>query len=122
MLRAGGNAVCLNSSDVRRRHLAGEIGILGEIFEVTSAKRRALNVESRAEHDVYVVCRRFFAESASKLLGKLGIPGVCHTCRGREAGCGNRFVQSEMIGRARLLAKTVRAVGEKYLGYIRVLE
>ena len=55
------DAVFLNAGDVVGGHLASEIWVLCEVFEVTSAKRVSLHIESRSEKNADIVCGSFFA-------------------------------------------------------------
>ena len=115
VLRAGGNAVCLNAADIARRHLAGKVRILGEILKVAAAERTAFDIQTRAEQNAHILRSGLCAEMLAELLAKRRIPGVRHRRGGGVAGGGQGAVQTELVARALLLADTVRPVRQGHV-------
>ena len=113
VLGAGGDTARLNPPDIRSRHFAGQIRVLGEILKVPAAQGAALHVQARPQYHVYVVRGSFLAQRASQLLAQFRIPGIGHGGRRGETGRWNGGVQTQMIARARLLSEAVGAIGKK---------
>ena len=122
MLWTSGNALRLNTLDIRRRHFAGKVGILGEIFKVSAAKGASLYVKAGAEKNVNIVCSGFFTKCRAKFLAESQVPCICHGCGCGEAGCRDRCVESKVVCSACLFSKAVGAVGKENLGYICVFD
>ena len=110
VLQARAHIAALHAPDVRRGHLARQIGILGEVLEVPAAQRRALDVRARAEDDGHVLLLTQIAQRLTHLIEQLAVKGAG---RGRRRGKGrgrHRRVQAQMIRARLLLAQAVRAV------------
>ena len=116
MLRACGNAVALDATNQTCRHTAGDNRIFGIIFEVTSAQRIALDVQTGAEQHVHVEVVGFLAERLAHFFRKLRIPGIRHGSRSREAGGRLGRSDTEMIAFTELSAHTVGAVAHHETG------
>ena len=104
----------LYAVDVGSGHLAGKIGILGEILKVTSAERASLDIDRGAQDHGEVLCLALVADGLAHLSDELFVK----TCR-RRAGCGeadrnDAVVDSKMIAAFCLLAQSVRAVGHHH--------
>ena len=115
VLRAGGHAVCLDAADVARGHLAREIGVLGEVFEVAPAEGAALDVEAGAEQHAHVLRGGLLAEHFAELLAERGVPGVGHGRGRRITGRGQGAAQAQLVAGALLLADAVRAVRQGHV-------
>ncbi len=64
MLERGAHAFRLHAPDEVDRQLAGQVGILGEVFEVAPPQRRALHVDARTQHDIHMQGDGFLASAA----------------------------------------------------------
>ena len=117
VLGAGGEALVLDAAHIACGHLSCEIGILGDVLEVASAERVALDAEAGAQDDVVVHGRRLLGERHADLLGELGLPGVGDGHGRGEAGCGKRAADTQMVGTLALDAQAVGAIGEVELGH-----
>ena len=116
MLRACGDAVALDAADQACRHTSGDDRIFGIVFEVTSAQRVALDVQTRAEQHVHVKIVRFVAEGLAHFFGERRIPRIGHGSCGREAGGRLGCADAEMIAFAELAAHAVGAVAHHEAG------
>ena len=112
VLGAGGEAGRLHAAHVGGGHLAGQVGILGEVLEVAAAERAALDAEARAENDAHALDGGLLGHGVADLLAELGIPRVGHRDRGGEAGGRLGPVETEVVSGASLVPETVGAVGE----------
>lgn len=74
MLDACADAVILKAFYQRDCHLAGHHGIFREIFKVSAAERRTLDIDTGAEKNRNLFFKTFFTESLTHFLDKLGIP------------------------------------------------
>ena len=110
VLRAGGNAICLNTPDVGSRHFTGQIGVFGKILEVPPAQRTALHVQAGTKQNIHVIGGCFFAQGSAHFLTQGLIPGVRHGGSGGEAGGRDGGIQPQMVTGTGLLAQTVRAI------------
>ena len=115
VLGAGGNALGLDASHVRRGHLARKVGVLGEVLEVASAERRALHAEARPQKGAHTLGGGLLAKRLADLLAKRLVPGVGHRDRRREAGGRLGARDSQVVCRTKLVAQAVGAVGELHL-------
>ena len=113
VLDGSAHPVGLDASDVGRGHLAGEERILGEILEVTSAQRVAVDVHTRGEEDVHAVFQDFVAHGFRHLLHHFRIPGARKEGSHRETGA---VVGVAVTLTGRLDAQAGRAVGEDGAG------
>ena len=110
VLRAGGNAICLNAPDVGSRHFTGQIGVFGKILEVPPTQRTALHVQAGTKQNIHVIGGCFFAQGSAHFLAQGLIPGVRHGGSGGEAGGRDGGIQPQMVTGTGLLAQTVRAI------------
>ena len=110
MLGAGGNAVFLNAPDVGGCHLAGKVGVLGEILKAASAQGAALHVQARAQQYIHPVRGGLLAQCPAHFFTQRRVPAVGHGGGGGKTGSGHTGVQAQMVGCARLLTQTVGAV------------
>ena len=110
VLGAGVDALALDAPDVARRHLAGEVGVLGKIFKVAAAEGAALDVEAGPQLDVDALGGGFFPQGLAHVLAEIGVPAVCHGGGRGEAGGGQRGVQAQMVPRPGLPPDAVGAV------------
>ena len=74
VLEGGPHALRLHAADERRRELAREQRILGEVFKVSAAQRVALVVCAGAEKDGDVLLDAFLAHCLAHLFGKCRVP------------------------------------------------
>ena len=110
VLGTGCHTVCLNAPDIGGCHFAGEVGVLGEILKAASAQGAALQVQPRTQQDVDPVCGGLLAQCPAYFFAQRRVPAVCHGGGGGKAGGRHGGVQAQMVGCARLLPQTVRAV------------
>ena len=116
VLGAGGEALVLDAAHVAGGHLAGEVGVLGDVLEVAAAERVALDAEAGAEDDVVVHGGGLLREGDADLLAQLGLPGVGDGHGRGEAGGGHGAADAEVVRTLALDAQAVGAVGEVQLG------
>ena len=112
VLGAGPDTVALDAAHKGGSHLAGEVGVLGEVLEVAPAQRVALDAEARGEQRGHLLAHRLLAHGGANALLEPLVPGVGHGDGGGEAGCGLRPVKAEVVGSARLMADSGGPVGE----------
>ena len=85
----------LHSPDERRPHLTGQVRILAVVLEASSTQRRSFRVDSRAEHDGYILGDALLAKCLTHHVRHILVPAGCHkTCR-RIACRRNRFLLSD---------------------------
>ena len=113
MLGTGGRALGLDAPDIGRGHLACQIGVLREVFKVSSTEGAALHIQAGAQNHVDILRGGFRAQSLAQLLAQLHIPGVCHGRGSRETGSRHRRIQAQVISGACLLPQTGGAVGHE---------
>ena len=70
MLDAGIDALALDAAYIRRRHLSGQIRILGKILEIPSAQRASLDVHARTQKNIHAKRLRFLAQRFSYLFSE----------------------------------------------------
>ena len=119
VLDGGAHAVALDTADIGGRHLAGQERILGEIFEVASAQRVAVDVHTRGEEDVHAVFQDLVAHGLGHLLHHFRIPGAGKEGSHRETGT-EVGVAVTLAGR--LDAEAGRAVGQDGAGNAQALD
>ena len=112
VLQAGAHPLGLDAPHQRRRRLARQQRVLGEVLEVASARGVTLDVQPGPEQDAHALCACLSAQRRADLLDQADVPGRAERRRGRETGRRHRVGQPDMIGRPRLLPKAVRPVGE----------
>ena len=122
VLGAGGNAVLLHATHESSGHLAAQVGVFGEILEVTAAQRAALDVQAGAQQHVHIQAGSFFTHQTAHLLAQLRIPAVGHGGSGGQAGGGYTGIQAQVIARAHLLANAGGTVGQKDAGDAQALD
>ena len=110
VLRTSRHAVCLNAPDVGGCHLAGEVGVLGEILKAASAQRAALQVEPRSQQDVDPICGGLLTQHPADFFAQRRVPAVCHGGGGGKAGGRHGGVQAQMVGSACLFAQAIRTI------------
>lgn len=98
VLEGGADALRLQTVHPGRAQHAAEQRILGEVLEVASAQRAALDVDARAEQHVHTVCVRLVGERAADPSGQFGVPGGGQGDGGWEAGGRGAFVDAEVVG------------------------
>ena len=86
VLRTGTDAFGLDAAHVAGCHFAGKVRIFAEIFEITSAKRAALDVQPRAEQHAYVLGCGFRAQMGTDFFSECRVPAVAYRRCGRIAG------------------------------------
>ena len=122
MLGAGGDAVLLHTAHEGGGHLAAQVGVFGEILEVTAAQRAALDVQAGAQQHVHIQAGSFFTHQTAHLLAQLRIPAVGHGGSGGQAGGGYTGIQAQVIACAHLLANAGGTVGQKDAGDAQALD
>ena len=122
VLGAGGDAVLLYAAHEGRSHLTAQVGVFGEILEVTAAQRAALDVQAGAQQHVHIQAGSFFTHQTAHLLAQLRIPAVGHGGSGGQAGGGYTGIQAQVIARAHLLANAGGTVGQKDAGDAQALD
>ena len=113
MLDGCTHVVALDAPDVCGGHVTGEDGILGEILEITSAQRVAVDVDTGGKDDVDAVFKNFVAHCRGHLLHQVHVPGGGDKRADRETGTVER-VGSTLAGG--LDTEAGRAVGENCVG------
>ena len=113
VLDGSAHAVALDPPDIGRSHLAGEERILGEILEVTSAQRVAVDVHARGEEDVHAIFKHFVTHGFRHLLHHFRIPGARKEGSHRETGA---VVGVAVTLAGRLDAQAGGAVGQDGAG------
>ena len=111
----------LDAFHERRRHLACHIGIFREIFKITSAERRALDVHSRSQQNADPLRLTFIPEILSHLCEKSAVKTGCRRAACRKADSLNRIIDAKVVPLLILLAQSVRAVGYHGLRDIQTL-
>ena len=81
MLQGSPHARALKPRDIAFRRLPCKIGILGKIFEVSSAQRRALDVDAGRQQHVHARLDTFGGKRLPDSFRDAGIPGVCQHVR-----------------------------------------
>ena len=117
MFGAGGHPLRLYAPHIARRQLARKIRVLGKILEAAAAQRAALGIQARAQQHIHPAGGGFLADGPADRLAQGGVPAVGDRGGRGEAGGRLRWVQTQMIGRARLLAQAVgpiRKPGGRY--------
>ena len=122
MLGAGGDAVLLHTAHEGGGHLAAQVGVFGEILEVTAAQRAALDVQAGAQQHVHVQAGGLFAHQTAHFLAQLRVPAVGHGGSGGQAGGGYTGIQAQVIACAHLLANAGGTVGQKDAGDAQALD
>ena len=117
MLDTDAHSRGLHALDVFRGKLAREIGILGHIFEVPSAKRTALNVYRGSQQYAQIFCRGFLTERYTLFKRHSPVEGRGYPYRSGEACRDDAFVKPYMIAAVRLFTQAVRSVGNHYFFY-----
>ena len=112
VLGAGGDAFRLDAAHVGGGHLAGEIGILGEILKVAAAEGAALGVQARPQQNGDLLRGGLLAHGPADFLAQRRIPTARHGGGCGEAGGRHAGVQPQVIRRPGLLAHAVGAVGQ----------
>ena len=90
VLDAGGRAGVLDTFHVTGSQQGGQYGILAEVLIGTSTDRQALDVDRRAEDDVFSPAACFGAHADAVLVGEVFRPGGCQGGPGGEVGGGVR--------------------------------
>ena len=104
--------LALDALDHGCGHAPGEVRVFGEVFEVSSAQRGALDIHGRAEHNGEFFMLAAVADGFAHGADELGVKrGGCGG-RGREADRLDAVVHTEMVGFLILLAQAVRAVAD----------
>ena len=112
VLRAGGDAGRLDAAHVGRSHLAGEVGVLGEVLEVAAAEGTPLDAEPGSQHHVHPLGQTLLAQGAAKGLSHARVPAVGDGGRRGEARCGPAATYAQVIGSLRLEAQAMGAIRE----------
>ena len=113
MLGAGGDAGTLDATDVGSGQFARQIGVFGEIFEIAAAQGAALDVQTGSQQHIHIIGGGLLAQILTQFLAQLHVPTVGHGGGGGEAGSGDGFVHTQIVGGTCLLAQTVGTVGEE---------
>ncbi len=113
MLDGSAHAVALDTPDIGRSHLAGEERVLGEILEVTSAERVAVDVHTRGEENVHAVFKHFVTHRLGHVLHEGDVPGTGEQGSHRETGA---VVGVAVTLTGRLDAQAGGAVGQDGAG------
>ena len=88
MLNASSHAVGLHGFYVRNHHARSEVGVFAEIFEVASVERRAVDVATGSEQDVFVAIARLFADSAAVEVRHLLVPSGSQASKSGQSRAG----------------------------------
>ena len=67
MLGAGSHTLRLDAADVSGSHFAGEIRIFGEVFKIAAAEGAALDVQTGAKEDIYIIGRSFLSDEFKEM-------------------------------------------------------
>ena len=86
VLETCARAALLRTLHPRRAHCARDKRVLGEILEIASAQRVALDVDAGAKHDVHTVGKSLLADGFALGLQQLGIPRCTARHGGGKAG------------------------------------
>src|ERR1700675_1707156 len=93
MFRGGADSLALHALDVSHRELSRQIRILAQVFEIAAVHRRAIDVESRSEHEVHALRAGVSSNLSSHLRSERGIPrsrqGNASDHRGGRAAVAN---------------------------------
>ena len=111
MLQTGADIFLLHAVYKGGADLSGEIRILGIIFEISSAERRAFHIDTRSEQDSNVLCLTFIAERIADLMNQIAVEGVRQGCCCWKSNGKNALGPSHIIDDLLLLAQSVRSVG-----------
>ena len=112
MLDTGAHVFALDTLDQRGRHHARQVRILGEILEVPSAQRAALDVHGRAQQHAQLFMLAGFAQGFTHLFDQFGIKGSRRRAGRGEAYRLDAFVDSQVVRLVVLLPQAVRAVAD----------
>ena len=74
VLGGGGHSLGLDAFNQPRSHVSSHLGILRVVLEVAAAQRVALDVHTRAEHDVHTQALGLSAQRLAHGLGQVRIP------------------------------------------------
>ena len=110
VLQRGPHALGLHARDIGRRHLTGEVGVLGKILKVPAAQGGALDVGPRPEDDAHALAERLLAERLAHPADQIAVPGAPRGDRRGETGGRDALIQAEVVALALLLAQAVGAV------------
>ncbi|MPM64314.1 hypothetical protein SDC9_111200 [bioreactor metagenome] len=110
MLYGNADALALHAFHICRGQLAGDDGILAEIFKVSAAERAALAVETRAEQNIHAFRARGFAKRRTELLKKRSVKRAGCQAGGGKANGGQRRFFALLAGKD-FLSQPVRPVG-----------
>ena len=74
VLHTGGHALRLEALHIGHHHTGGEQGVLTHIFEVTSAERRTIDIDTRTEDDTLLTIEGLLTEALAIETGHLRVP------------------------------------------------
>ena len=74
MLERGADAFALNPFNPGRGQFAGKIRIFRKVFEVATAQRRALHVDTRSQQDVDAKGDRLLGQRLPRVMQQVGVP------------------------------------------------
>ena len=117
VLDARAHALGLDAVDQRGRHCAADQWILGEILEVPAAQGMALDVHARPEQHGDVLGGALFTEGHADFAQQVAVPGTRERRCRRKARGRHARVEPDVVCGGRLLAQTVRAVGDHDRGH-----
>ena len=112
MFDARAHISALDTLDQGGGHLSRQIGILGEVFEITAAQRAALNIHRRSQQDAQAFTLAGVAQGFAHLFDHVRIKGSCRRAGCGKADCLDAVVDTEMITLQILLAQAVGTVAD----------
>ena len=117
MFKRSTYAVLLNAFDISGTEFSRKIGILREIFEISSAERRSLYVHAGTEQYIYFLVKTLLAESVADFFGKIFVPCRGKRNRRRKSRCGEGTFQSDIVVFFVFLTEAVRTVRHDKTAY-----
>ena len=112
VLDGGAHIAALDALDKGGRRLAGQIGVLGEVFKVPAAQRGALDVHRRAQHHGELLMLAGIADGLAHAAQQVAVEGRRRGAGGGEADRFDGIIDAQVVGGLILLAQAVGAVGD----------
>ncbi len=106
MLKRCADALALNPLDEADGQRAGQKWILGKVFEIAAAQRRALHVDPRPQDDVDAQANRLLGQGFAHLAQQVDVPTGGRAGGGRETGG-----RQALVGHGADIGHAAQAVG-----------
>ena len=117
VLERGAHALGLHAGDDADRLMAGQVRVLGPIFEAAAAERVALDVDGGGPDHGHLLLDALLGHRLADLVDEFRVPGAGQAGRRREAGGGHGVVEIGLAGAGgQGLAQAVGAVGDHVAG------